>query len=99
MAPDGQTFMGWFGTGEWWTASRQSPAESSALYKGKSSPAKTLVSFLLAANEAINGRIDRIGPALELLDFSAYEEMPTPAARKQLAKSFFSVLDRLTFRV
>ena len=99
MAPDGQTFMGRFGTGEWWTARRQAPDESSAIYKDKSSPAKTLFSFLLAANEAINGRIDRIGPALELLDFSAYEETPTPMARMQLATTFFRILDRLTFRV
>jgi small-conductance mechanosensitive channel len=99
MAPDGQTFMGRFGTGEWWTARRQSATDSSADYKNKSSPAETLFSFLLAANQAINGRIDRIGPALELLDFSAYAETPTPTARMQLAISFFRILDRLTFRV
>ena len=99
MAPDGQTFMGRFGTGEWWTARRQSPDESDAIYKNKSSPAKTLFSFLLAANEAIDGRIDRIGLALELLDFSAYEKLPTPTARMNLATVFFRILDRLTFRV
>ncbi len=99
MAPDGQTFMGRFGTGEWWTARRQSPEESSATYRNKSSPAKTLFSFLLAANKAANGRIDRIGPALELLDFSAHGESLTPTARMQLATRFFRILDRLTFRV
>ena len=99
MAPDGQTFMGRFGTGEWWTARRQAPGESVAIYKNKSSPAKTLFSFLLAANEAAKGRIDRLAPTLELLDFSAYHETPTPTARMQLATSFFRVLDRLTFRV
>jgi len=99
MAPDGQTFMGRFGTGEWWTARRQAPDESSATYRDKSSPAKTLFSFLLAANEAIDGRIDRIGPALELLDFSAHQETLSPTARMQLATQFFNILDRLTFQV
>jgi hypothetical protein len=32
MAPDGQTFMGRFGTGEWWTPRRQSRDESAAIY-------------------------------------------------------------------
>lgn len=99
MAPDGATFMGRFGTGEWWTARRQAPEESSATYRNKSSPAKTLFSFLLVANKAANGRIDRIGPALELLDFGAHGESLTPTARVQLATRFFRILDRLTFRV
>jgi small-conductance mechanosensitive channel len=99
MAPDGQTFMGRFGTGEWWTARRQSPAEAEGFAKDKTSPATALASFLLAANEVVDGRIDRIAYALELLDFSEFDAALTPMQRMQHAITFFRILDRLTFRV
>ena len=101
LSPDRQTFMGRFGSGEWWTARRTDREEARWLMDAPdgSSPSATLYAFLRAGNEAGEGRSDRLGAALELLDFSAFEEPLNPYERLRHARSLFRILDRLTFRV
>ncbi len=99
MAPDGRTFMGRFGTGEWWTAERRPAGTVQPVGPAQAAtPAAAVRSFLQAGNETRDGRTDRIGPALTLLDFDAYEGELTPAQRLQHATSLFRILDQLTFR-
>lgn len=102
LAPDGETFSGRFGTGEWWTG-RRTRAESAAgpVRADASSPRTTLRSFVIAGNGARDQRLDRLGPALRLLDFSELppEATETPFQRLRLAKQLFQIVDQLTFRV
>ena len=101
LAPDGQTFMGRFGTGEWWTGARADAEIDRSLLEvpDLSSPEQTLELFLRAGNESGEGRSDRLGAALPMLDFSAFEDPMTVYDRIGLARMFFQILDRLTFRV
>ncbi len=102
LAPDGSTFTGRFGTGEWWTGRRVevSPVDE-RLGADASTPQTTLLSVVSAGNAARGNRTDRLGPALQLLDFSELppELTDTPAQRLNLAVQLFRVLDQLTFRV
>ncbi len=102
MAPDRQSFMGRFGSGEWWTGARLPPGEiGGEVTADASSPRAALFSFVAAGNAARDGRIDRLGPALAVLDFSDLpsEATDTPTKRLELAQRLFEVLDLLTFRV
>lgn len=101
MAPDRDTFMGRFGTGEWWTGVRTAGdiSESLAGSLDLSSPEETLRSFLRAGNRSGEGRSDRLGVAMPLLDFSAFEAPLTPYDRIDLARLLFQVVDQLTFRI
>jgi len=102
LAPDGQSFSGRFGTGEWWTGSRKpAPTAGDPVRADASSPQTALRSFVVAGNAARDSRVDRLGPALAVLDFT---ELPaaltaTPADRLDLAAQLFNILDQLTFRV
>ncbi len=101
IAPDGQTFMGRFGTGEWWTGARTT-AEAARIFleaPDLSSPERTLELFLRAGNKSGEGRSDRLGAALPLLDFSAFEDPLTAYDRIGLARMLFQIVDRLTMRV
>ena len=101
MSPDQQTFMGRFGTGEWWTGARTQIDMASAFFGelDMSSPERTLESFVRAGNKAGEGRSDRLGIVLPLLDFSANGEELTPYQRIDLTRLFFQIVDRLTFRI
>jgi len=101
MSPDRQSFMGRFGTGEWWTGMRTDTDIARTLF-GKldsSSPERTLASFLRAGNKAGEGRSDRLGVVMPLLDFSAHGDQLTPYDRIDLARLLFQIVDRLTFRI
>jgi MscS family membrane protein len=72
LAPDGQSFMGRFDSGEWWTGGRSGPddlAQASAV--DRSTPRQVLKSLLMAANATQDGLFESLGPALAALDFSA----------------------------
>lgn len=101
IAPDGQTFMGRFGTGEWWTGAR-TDAEMARTFLEEpdlSSPERTLELFLKAGNKSGGGRSDRLGVTLPLLDFSAFEDPMTVYDRIDHARMLFQIIDRLTMRV
>lgn len=106
LAPDGGTFMGRFETGEWWTGTRLSNlADHLTAPVDLSSPRETLRSFLVAANAARDGFVERIQPALDTIDFSKLRseklaDRPLlPQERIDYARELFRVLDQLTFRV
>ena len=101
ISPDRQTFMGRFGTGEWWTGARTDAdmARTFLEVSDLSSPERTLELFLRAGNESGEGRSDRLGVTLQLLDFSAFEDPMTVYDRIGLARMLFQIVDRLTMRI
>jgi len=101
ISPDRQTFMGRFGTGEWWTGARTDAKMARTLLEvpDLSSPERTLELFLRAGNQSGEGRSDRLGVALQLLDFSAFEDPMTVYDRIGLARMLFQIVDRLTMRI
>lgn len=101
MSPDQQSFMGRFGTGEWWTGVRsdRQPGEIFSESLDASSVESTLLSFLKAGNSSGEGRSDRFGVVLPLLDFSEFDQPLTLYDRIDLARLLFQIVDRLTFRV
>ena len=101
IAPDRQSFMGRFGSGEWWTGSRAAGYLLQLMVDAPdgSSPERTLYTVLRAGNEAGEGRTDRLGAALGLLDFGAMDEPLSAHERLRGARLLFQILDRLTFRV
>lgn len=101
MSPDQQSFMGRFGTGEWWTGMRTNTDLVKTVFGAldQSSPDKTLYSFLRAGNRASEGRSDRLGVVMPLLDFGKHHDSLTPYDRIDLARLLFQIIDRLTFRI
>jgi small-conductance mechanosensitive channel len=101
LAPDERSFMGRFGTGEWWTGRRLPPGSTGAVAADASTPETALRTVLVAGNEARGGRYDQVGPAAAVLDFSDLpsEAWDLPFERLGLASALFAVLDELTFRV
>jgi len=101
MSPDGKSFMGRFGTGEWWTGLRSDKEIQDTLFGNldSSSPELTLLSFLKTGNQAGEGRSDRLGIVFPLLDFSSFSEPLTPYERIDLARLLFQIIDQLTFRI
>jgi len=101
MSPDQQSFMGRFGTGEWWTGVRSDKQLGETLSGSfdASSAESALLSFLEAGNNASEGRSDRFGVVLPLLDFSEFEQPLTLYDRIDLARLLFQIVDRLTFRI
>lgn len=101
ISPDRQSFMGRFGSGEWWTGKRTKGHQARVFTEvpDGSSPDRTLYALLRAGNQAGDGRVDRLGAALALLDLSAHEQPLGAHDRLRNARLMFQILDRLTFRV
>ena len=101
LSPDGRSFMGRFGTGEWWTGERVSEeiVEEDKTPVEADSPAEVMYKFLRAGNAARDGRTGRLGPILHLLDYGPDEAELTPMDRISRASDMFRALDLLTFRV
>lgn len=100
MAPDGETFMGRFGTGDWWTGQRMAPRDGTEVLADGSTPRNALRTLLVAGNAVRGGRAARMRPALDILDFSGIPDAlrNEPSERLRLGAMLFNVLDRLTFR-
>jgi small-conductance mechanosensitive channel len=102
LAPDGGTFTGRFGTGEWWTGDRSALDAAADQVRGDATtPQRAVRSFLVAGNAARADQRDRLDAALAVLDFSELpaEVTATPGDRLEHARYLFAILDQLTFRV
>lgn len=101
IAPGGDSFAGRFGSGEWWTAERVGDFHAAWLTESPdaSTPKVTMRAFLMAGNDTREGRTDRVAPALDLLDFSEYEDPIPSGDQLRLATKLFRILDQLTIRL
>lgn len=108
LSPDGDSFMGRFDSDEWWTGTRLSDSHAfESPPPDLSSPREALRSFIVAANAARGGFIERIRPALDTIDFAGSGMQSSesrdgallPQEKIDYARSLFLVLDELTFRI
>ncbi len=97
LAPDGQSFMGRFDSGEWWNGGRLSASTNVALPEAElSSPRDAMRSFLTAFNEIRYGGLDFVDAGLTSVDFGEDVEGAarlTPTERFRRARLLFDVID------
>lgn len=105
QARDGETFMGRFGSGEWWTGHRVKDADDPKVTITQVTPMDTMRSFLLAMNESgadelervSGGALDLRGRAANLIDLA---ETPMDTMnRLDYGLLLFNMIDQLTFRI
>lgn len=94
---DGLSFAGRFSSGEWWTGARAVTDGAQNLRANQSSPMATMRSFLLAANEAVDGNLEALGTAAALVRPRA--DISDDADRFDYARALYSVIDQTTFRL
>lgn len=101
MSPDGETFTGRFGNGEWWNGQRMPDSTGVRFTADASSPQNALRTVMVAANLARDHRYDSLAGALSVIDFSGIPaaERATAGDRLNLVRKFIAVLDQLTFRL
>lgn len=105
LARDGESFMGRFASGEWWTGTRVSREQELAAAPGPRTPAEALLAFLRAVNASRGGHLDRVQRALDVVDFTGLPsrrlpgEAMLPGERIERAFALARVLDELTFRI
>lgn len=99
LAPDGQSFMGRYDGGEWFTGGRIAPEEIAAtgLLVDLSTPRAALKTFLVSANKARFGRHDYIAPGLRAVDFGEWGAALPAVERLRHATTLYRILDQLTF--
>ncbi len=98
MAPDGQSFMGRFETGEWWTGARvQAAAGGVAL--DQAGARQALRSFVMAGNAARSGDPNEWADAAAVMDFGEAGQAMAPGQKLAAARSLFELVDQTTFQL
>lgn len=97
QSPDGRSFTGRFGTGEWWTGARVANRLVEETTQDQSTPRATMRAFLAAANEAADGNVDAFAAAVALV--YSEEREGAAADRFDLARALFVVIDQTTLRI
>lgn len=98
LAPDSQSFMGRFDTGEWWTGGRV-PASTGGLAADQSGLRETLRTFVNGGNLARAGLVDALGMAAAVLDFGDRATTMLPGDKLDAAKALFDLVDLTTFHL
>jgi len=98
LAPDGQTFMGRFDTGEWWTGGRSDNQESSAPVD-QTGAREALRTFIMAGNAVRSGALDEIGTAAAVVDFGPAGDNMASGEKLAAARSLFDLVDLTTVQL
>ena len=98
LAPDGQTFMGRFDTGEWWTGGRSDNQEVSVPVD-QTGAREALRTFIMAGNAARSGALDEIGTAAAVVEFGPAGENMAPGEKLAAARSLFDLVDLTTVQL
>lgn len=98
LAPGGESFMGRFDTGEWWTGGRV-PASTGGLAPDQSGLRETLRTFVNGGNLARAGFVDALGMAAAVLDFGDRAATMLPGDKLDAAKALFDLVDLTTFHL
>ena len=98
MAPDGQSFMGRYATGEWWTGGR-STAGAESLRVDQRGPRQALRTFIDAGNSARYDAPDEMTRAVAVLDFGDAGAALPPEEKLAKAATLFDMVDQTTFRL
>lgn len=98
LAPDGQSFMGRFDSGEWWTGGRI-PADLREQGVLQTGPREAMRSFLQSGNAARYDAPDQMVRAVAVIDFGAGAAAMSPEAKLGQAQTLFNLIDQTTFRL
>lgn len=98
LAPDGQSFMGRFDTGEWWTGGRVD-AGNDGVPVDQAGAREALRTFLLAGNAARSGKADEWAKAAEVVDFGNAAATLAPGQKLDAARFLFELVDQTTFHL
>ena len=98
LASDGQSFMGRFDTGEWWTAGRIQPGGRD-IPIDQAGARQALRTFVLAGNAAREGRLNEWAKAAAVVDFGEDGAALAPGQKLAAARSLFELVDQTTFQL
>ena len=98
LAPDGQSFMGRFETGEWWTGGRAAPA-GRTIPIDQAGARQALRTFIAAGNAARSGEPDVWATAASVLQIDDAGAAMPPGQKLAAAKSLFELVDQTTFQL
>ncbi|GEP10865.1 mechanosensitive ion channel family protein [Methylobacterium gnaphalii] len=98
LSDDGQSFMGRFDTGEWWTGGRTT-GNPEALGIDQRGPRQALRTFVDAGNSARYDAPDQMTRAVSVIDFGENAGAITPEQKLGLAQTLFNLVDQTTFRL
>ena len=98
LSADGQSFMGRYDTGEWWTGGRvQTGAREIAV--DQATPRRALRTFVLAGNAARTGNPDEIAKAAAVVEFGRAGDGMAPGRKLAAARALFELVDQTTFQL
>jgi small-conductance mechanosensitive channel len=96
MAPDGLSFSGSIGSGEWWNGRRIDEDDVGALNIDLRDPGRAVRSFLDAGRAFRNGEISGLQAMFSALHFSGDAEF---AEKSRRAQALYDLLNLTTFRL
>ncbi len=98
LAPDGQSFMGRFETGEWWTGARvQGPVGGVVL--DQAGARQALRTFVMAGNAARAGDPNEWAKAAAVVEFGEPGASMAPGQKLAAARALFELMDQTTFQL
>jgi MscS family membrane protein len=98
MAEDGQSFMGRFDSGEWWTGGRVAE-DSPRLPVDQATPRRAMRTFLTAFNRARLGHEEAWGAAMAVISFGEDGARLRPGQRLTRVQALAEAVDLATFRL
>ncbi len=98
LATDGQSFMGRYDNGEWWTGGRVQPGAREVAVD-QSGARQALRTFVLAGNAARAGAPDEWAKAAAVMDFGAAGAGMAPGQKLAAAGALFELMDQTTFQL
>lgn len=98
LSTDGQSFMGRYDTGEWWTGGRVR-AGAREVIVDQATPRRALRTFVLAGNAARTGNPDEIAKAAAVMEFGEAGADMAPGRKLAAARALFELVDQTTFQL
>ena len=98
LAPDGQSFMGRFDTGEWWTGGRVQPGQREVKVD-QAGARQALNTFVRAGNAARAGNPDEWAKAAAVTEFGDRGADMAPGQKLAAARALFELVDQTTFQL
>ncbi|HEU4501445.1 MAG TPA: mechanosensitive ion channel family protein [Nitrospira sp.] len=98
MSPDGRTFTGRYGNGEWWTGERTRLAAPTARVD-RSDVRETFRTFIKGGNLAKSGLDEEIGTSVAVLDFRNRPDTILQGQKVLAARELFELVSLTTFQI
>lgn len=98
LAADGQSFIGRYDTGEWWTGGRVQPGAREVAVD-QTGARQAFRTFVLAGNAARTGSPDEIAKAAAVMEFGEAGAGMAPGLKLAAANALFELVDQTTFQV